>query len=160
MLTLLLLTLTGTWLASAALTYREAHRGIDALLDAHLAQAARMLAGLDRVLFGGQAKGIKAGCLSISLLLKEKFQKEVVDPSSPGNQSIVIPRPTVRIVTEPAPVVMFEKVLFVTVFLDPGVVPSALLHPEIDAAPVKVRLEKLLPSFVSVTDDGDDPKLS
>ena len=33
MLTLLLLTLTGTWLASAALTYREAHRGIDALLD-------------------------------------------------------------------------------------------------------------------------------
>ena len=43
MLTLLLLTLTGTWLASAALTYREAHRGIDALLDAHLAQAARLL---------------------------------------------------------------------------------------------------------------------
>ena len=43
MLTLLLLTLTGTWLASAALTYRDAHRGIDALLDAHLAQAARLL---------------------------------------------------------------------------------------------------------------------
>jgi two-component system sensor histidine kinase QseC len=43
MLTLLLLTLAGTWLASAALTYRDAHRGIDALLDAHLAQAARLL---------------------------------------------------------------------------------------------------------------------
>ena len=43
MLTLLLLTLAGTWLVSAALTYREAHRGIDALLDAHLAQAARLL---------------------------------------------------------------------------------------------------------------------
>ncbi len=39
MLTLLLLTLTGTWLASAALTYREAHRGIDALLDAGHARA-------------------------------------------------------------------------------------------------------------------------
>ncbi len=43
LLTLLLLTLAGTWLASAALTYRDAHRGIDALLDAHLAQAARLL---------------------------------------------------------------------------------------------------------------------
>ena len=43
MLTLLLLMLAGTWLASAALTYRDAHRGIDALLDAHLAQAARLL---------------------------------------------------------------------------------------------------------------------
>lgn len=43
LLTLLLLALSATWLASAALTYRDAHRGIDALLDAHLAQAARLL---------------------------------------------------------------------------------------------------------------------
>lgn len=41
--TLLLLALSATWVASAALTYRDAHRGIDALLDAHLAQAARLL---------------------------------------------------------------------------------------------------------------------
>ena len=43
LLALLLLALSATWLASAALTYRDAHQGIDALLDAHLAQAARLL---------------------------------------------------------------------------------------------------------------------
>jgi|APFre7841882724_1041349.scaffolds.fasta_scaffold48062_1 two-component system sensor histidine kinase QseC len=43
LLALLLLALSATWLASATLTYRDAHRGIDALLDAHLAQAARLL---------------------------------------------------------------------------------------------------------------------
>jgi two-component system sensor histidine kinase QseC len=43
LLGLLLLALAGTWLAIAFFTYRDTHRGIDTLLDAHLRQAARLL---------------------------------------------------------------------------------------------------------------------
>jgi two-component system sensor histidine kinase QseC len=43
LLGLLMLALAGTWLAIALLTYRDTHRGIDTLLDAHLQQAARLL---------------------------------------------------------------------------------------------------------------------
>lgn len=43
LLVLLLLALASTWLAIAFLTYRDAHRGIDALLDAHLRQATHLL---------------------------------------------------------------------------------------------------------------------
>lgn len=43
LLGLLLLALAGTWLAIAFLTYRDTHRGIDTLLDAHLQQATRLL---------------------------------------------------------------------------------------------------------------------
>src|SRR5436190_7860852 len=50
------------------------------------------------------------------------------------------------------PPVILLKVLLVTVFLDPGVVPSALLQPlNVPVVPVRVMLEKLLPVFVSVT---------
>lgn len=43
LLGLLLLALAGTWLVIAFLTYRDTHRGIDTLLDAHLQQATRLL---------------------------------------------------------------------------------------------------------------------
>ena len=43
LLGLLLLTLAGTWSAIALITYRDTHREIDVLLDAHLRQATRML---------------------------------------------------------------------------------------------------------------------
>ncbi|NJD30406.1 MAG: two-component sensor histidine kinase [Gammaproteobacteria bacterium] len=43
LLGLLLIALAGTWLAIAFLTYRDTHRGIDTLLDAHLQQAAHLL---------------------------------------------------------------------------------------------------------------------
>src|SRR6266516_4768179 len=59
-------------------------------------------------------------------------------------------KPTVKMVTELVPPVILLKVLFVTVFLDPGVVSSPLLQPVMVVAPVKVRFENLLPVFVSV----------
>ena len=43
LLGLLLLTLAGTWSLIALVTYRDTHREIDVLLDAHLRQATRML---------------------------------------------------------------------------------------------------------------------
>lgn len=43
LLGLLLLALAGTWCVIALFTYRDAHREIDALLDAHLQQATRLL---------------------------------------------------------------------------------------------------------------------
>lgn len=43
LLGLLLLALAGTWAAIALFTYRDAHRAIDTLLDAHLQQATRLL---------------------------------------------------------------------------------------------------------------------
>ena len=64
---------------------------------------------------------------------------------------------TSRIVTALVPPVTLLNVLFVTVFLDPGVVPSPLLQPLTVVAPVKVRFEKLLPVFVSVTVFPDEP---
>src|ERR1043166_7448217 len=58
---------------------------------------------------------------------------------------------TRRTVIALVPPVMLLKVLFVTDFLEPGVVPSPLNQPLTVVAPVKVRFEKLLPVFVSVT---------
>src|SRR5437867_6500808 len=66
-------------------------------------------------------------------------------------------KPTWRICAELVPATMLLNVLFVTVFLEPGVVPSPLLQPVIVVAPVKVRFEKLLPVFVSVTVFPDEP---
>lgn len=43
LLWLLLSALAATWVVTAALTYIDAHREVDALLDAHLRQAARLL---------------------------------------------------------------------------------------------------------------------
>src|SRR6266536_1181903 len=60
-------------------------------------------------------------------------------------------KPTVKMVTELVPATMLLNVLFVTVFREPGVVPSPLLQPVMVVAPVNVRFEKLLSVFVSVT---------
>ena len=43
LLQVVLITVTVAWVASAVLTYEDAHRGIDEVLDAHLAQSAELL---------------------------------------------------------------------------------------------------------------------
>ena len=78
---------------------------------------------------------------------------DIVFPLTLLPANVLSLNPTQRIAAMAAlPPVILLKVLLVTVFLDPGVAPSALLQPlNVPVVPVRLMLEKLLPVFVSVT---------